>query len=211
MQNFISGLILLAERPVKVGDWVVLGNAEGDVRRINVRATEIQLGDRSTMIVPNSEFITKTVRNMTLANAEGRVLIRLPMPLDHPRHTGPRSHSAAFADHPGVLASPAPSVTLEGVEVGFLIFQAVAYVPSPRLAGGVRSDVLFAMLDGLRAAELPMAAYPGAPALSGRTARAGGCGATTTAARSARFGDLGTAPAASHQPLAGGAASTRAA
>ena len=81
VQNFISGLILLAERPVKVGDWVVLGTAEGDVRRINVRATEIQLGDRSTLIVPNSEFITKTVRNMTLANAEGRVLIRLPMPL----------------------------------------------------------------------------------------------------------------------------------
>jgi potassium efflux system protein len=81
VQNFISGLILLAEQPVKVGDWVVLGTAEGDVRRINVRATEIQLGDRSTLIVPNSEFITKTVRNMTLANAEGRVLIRLPMPL----------------------------------------------------------------------------------------------------------------------------------
>ncbi|MDM0031709.1 DUF3772 domain-containing protein [Variovorax sp. J22P271] len=162
VQNFISGLILLAERPVKVGDWVVLGNAEGDVRRINVRATEIQLGDRSTMIVPNSEFITKTVRNMTLANAEGRVLIRLPMPLTTHATRAREVILAAFADHPGVLASPAPSVTLEGVEVGFLIFQAVAYVQSPRLAGGVRSDVLFAMLDGLRAADLPMAAYPGA-------------------------------------------------
>jgi small-conductance mechanosensitive channel len=162
VQNFISGLILLAERPVKVGDWVVLGNAEGDVRRINVRATEIQLGDRSTMIVPNSEFITKTVRNMTLANAEGRVLIRLPMPLTTHATRAREVILAAFANHPGVLASPAPSVTLEGVEVGFLIFQAVAYVQSPRLAGGVRSDVLFAMLDGLRAADLPMAAYPGA-------------------------------------------------
>lgn len=167
VQNFISGLILLAERPVKVGDWVVLGNAEGDVRRINVRATEIQLGDRSTMIVPNSEFITKTVRNMTLANAEGRVLIRLPMPLTTHANRAREVMLAAFADHPGVLASPAPSVTLEGVEVGFLIFQAVAYVPSPRLAGGVRSDVLFAMLEGLRAADLPMAAYPVAPAYAG--------------------------------------------
>src|SRR2546427_12859221 len=74
--------ILLAERPVKVGDWVVLGDTEGDVRRVNVRATEIQLGDRSTVIVPNSEFITKTVRNMTLAGAPGRVLLRLPAPLD---------------------------------------------------------------------------------------------------------------------------------
>ncbi|MDM0106483.1 DUF3772 domain-containing protein [Variovorax sp. J22R24] len=167
VQNFISGLILLAERPVKVGDWVVLGNAEGDVRRINVRATEIQLGDRSTMIVPNSEFITKTVRNMTLANAEGRVLIRLPLPLTTHASRAREVMLAAFANHPGVLSTPAPTVTLEGIEVGFLIFQAIAYVPSPRLAGGVRSDVLFAILDGLQAAGLPMAAYPGVPPMPG--------------------------------------------
>jgi small-conductance mechanosensitive channel len=161
VQNFISGLILLAERPVKVGDWVVLGNAEGDIRRINVRATEIQLGDRSTMIVPNSEFITKTVRNMTLSNAEGRVLIRLPMPLTTDATRAREVMLSAFANHPGVLASPLPAVTLEGIEVGFMIFQAVAYVQSPRLSGGIRSDVLFAILEGLRAAGMPMAAYPG--------------------------------------------------
>ena len=140
------------------GDWVVLGNAEGDVRRINVRATEIQLGDRSTMIVPNSEFITKTVRNMTLANAEGRVLIRLPMPLTTNASRAREVMLAAFANHPGVLSTPAPTVTLEGIEVGFLIFQAIAYVASPRLAGGVRSDLLVAILDGLQTADLPLAA-----------------------------------------------------
>ncbi|SCK45275.1 Small-conductance mechanosensitive channel [Variovorax sp. HW608] len=172
VQNFISGLILLAERPVKVGDWVVLGNAEGDIRRINVRATEIQLGDRSTMIVPNSEFITKTVRNMTLANAEGRVLIRLPMPLSTHATRAREVILAAFGNHPGVLSTPAPSVTLEGVEVGFLIFQAVAYVQSPRIAGTVRSDVLFAILDGLREADLQMAAYPGIPSPTGAPAPA---------------------------------------
>ena len=167
VQNFISGLILLAERPVKVGDWVVLGNAEGDVRRINVRATEIQLGDRSTMIVPNSEFITKTVRNMTLSNAEGRVLIRLPMTLDVDAGRVRDVMLAAFAAHPGVLAIPAPSVTLDAVDVGVLTFQAIAYVQSPRLAGGVRSELLFTMLDGLRAAGLSLASYPGQAGLRG--------------------------------------------
>ena len=157
VQNFISGLILLAERPVKVGDWVVLGNAEGDVRRINVRATEIQLGDRSTLIVPNSEFITKTVRNMTLANAEGRVLIRLPMPLNTDAQRTRELMLAACAEHSGVLPTPAPSVTLEGVEHGMLIFQAIAYVQSPRVAGGVRSDLLFTILDLLKQAGLPLA------------------------------------------------------
>ena len=164
VQNFISGLILLAERPVKVGDWVVLGNAEGDVRRINVRATEIQLGDRSTLIVPNSEFITKTVRNMTLVNAEGRVLIRLPMPLSTDANQAREVLLGACTDHTGVLATPGPSVTLDGIEGGFLIFQVIAYVASPRLAGGVRSDLLFTMLERLRERDLPLAAYAAAPA-----------------------------------------------
>lgn len=81
MQNFVSGLILLAERPVKVGDWVSLGGVEGDIRRINVRATEIRMSDRSTVIVPNSEFITKVVRNVTLADPLGLVQLELPVPL----------------------------------------------------------------------------------------------------------------------------------
>jgi potassium efflux system protein len=171
VQNFISGLILLAERPVKVGDWVVLGTTEGDVRRINVRATEIQLGDRSTVIVPNSEFITKTVRNMTLTNAEGRVLIRMPMPLSTDAGRVRDLMLAACKGHPGVLATPEPSLSLEGIENGSLIFQAIAYVASPRLAGGVRSDLLFTMLEEFRKAELPlavptmmMASAPAAPA-----------------------------------------------
>jgi len=56
-----------------------------------------------------------------------------------------------------VLPSPAPTVTLEGIENGMLIFQAIAYVQSPRLAGGVRSDLLFAILDLLKGAGLPLA------------------------------------------------------
>lgn len=163
VQNFISGLILLAERPVKVGDWVVLGTSEGDVRRINVRATEIQLGDRSTLIVPNSEFITKTVRNMTLANAEGRVLIRLPMPLTTDAQQVRNIMLEACRGHASVLPTPEPSVTLDGIENGLLVFQAIAFVPNPRMAGGVRSDLLFVILDALRHAQLPMAVYVSAP------------------------------------------------
>ena len=157
VQNFISGLILLAERPVKVGDWVVLGTTEGDIKRINVRATEIQLGDRSTVIVPNSEFITKTVRNMTLTATEGRVLIRLPLPLSTDAKRVRELMLAACHAHPGVLETPEPSLSLEGIENGSLIFQAIAYVASPRLAGGVRSDLLFTMLDDFRNAGLPLA------------------------------------------------------
>lgn len=159
VQNFISGLILLAERPVKVGDWVVLGATEGDVKRINVRATEIQLGDRSIVIVPNSELITKTVRNMTLTSAEGRVLIRLPMPLSTDASQVRNVIMDAFRAHPDVLETPAPGVQLDGIDGGYMVFQGTAYVRSPRMSGGVRSDLLFSILDGLKAADLPLAAY----------------------------------------------------
>jgi potassium efflux system protein len=156
VQNFVSGLILLAERPVKVGDWVVLGGVEGDIRRINVRATEIQMSDRSTVIVPNSEFITKTVRNITHASPLGLVQIKLPMPLDTDVEQVRNLMLAAFQDHAEVQASPLPSVALDGIDGGKLVFNATAYVGSPRMSYGVRSDVLFEVLKRLREAKLPM-------------------------------------------------------
>ncbi len=156
VQNFISGLILLAERPVKVGDWVVLGTTEGDVRRVNVRATEIQLGDRSTVIVPNSEFITKTVRNMTLTGAPGRVLLRLPAPLDVDARRMRDLIQAAFTTHEGILDNPAPAVQLEDIVNGTLTFLAIGYVSNPRNAGGVKSELLFSILESLREAGMAL-------------------------------------------------------
>ncbi len=156
VQNFISGLILLAERPVKVGDWVKLGDTEGDIRRINVRATEIQLGDHSTVIVPNSEFITKTVRNMTWGGSQGRVLLRLPAPLDTDAQRMRALILDAFKAHESILESPGPSVTLEDIVSGTLTFLAIGYVSNPRNAGGVKSDLLFSILESLRAAGLAL-------------------------------------------------------
>jgi small-conductance mechanosensitive channel len=156
VQNFVSGLILLAERPVKVGDWVSLSNVEGDIRRINVRATEIQMWDRSTVVVPNSEFITKIVRNVTHANPLGRVQIRLPMPVTTDAEQARALMLGALADHPGVLDEPTPSVLLDGIEGNSLMFVATGYVGSPRLASGIRSDLLFDILGRLRQSGLTL-------------------------------------------------------
>jgi potassium efflux system protein len=156
VSNFVSGLILLAERPVKVGDWVTLGGIEGDIRRINVRATEIQMGDRSTVIVPNSEFITKTVRNVTLASPLGLVQIKLPMPLDTDTERVRDLLLQAFEQHDDVLETPAPKVFLDGFDNGNLVFNATGYVVSPRQSYGVKSALLFTVLGSLREAGLPM-------------------------------------------------------
>jgi len=160
VQNFVSGLILLAERPVKVGDWVSLGGVEGDILRINVRATEIQMGDRSTVIVPNSEFVTKTVRNVTRSNPLGLVQIKLPMPLSTDAEQVRELMLQALADHEDVLESPAPNVFLDGIDAGHLIFNARGYVSSPRAAYGVRSALLFTVLKRLDEAKLEVSSPP---------------------------------------------------
>ncbi len=157
VQNFISGLILLVERPVKVGDWVSLSSdVEGDIRRINVRATEIQMWDRSTVIVPNSQLITQNVRNVTQANALGRVQIKLPMPLDTDPDKLRELVLAVLREHADTLTTPAPYVQLENVNAGAMSFNCVAYVGSPRKVGDVKSDLLFKMLARLRSERMPL-------------------------------------------------------
>ncbi len=156
VQNFISGLILLVERPVKVGDWISLGTLEGDIRRINVRATEIQLWDRSTVIVPNSQLITENVRNVTQSNALGRAKIALPMPLDTDATRVRELVLEVLGGHPGTLATPAPYVLLENLDAGSMTFNCVAYVASPRDVAGVKSELLFEILERLRVARLPL-------------------------------------------------------
>ncbi|MBD8614168.1 mechanosensitive ion channel family protein [Pseudomonas putida] len=150
VQNFISGLILLTERPVKVGDWVSLAGVEGDIRRINVRATEIQMGDRSTVIVPNSQFITQNVRNVTMGNALGVVGITLTLPLDTDVLKIRDLLMTAYAEHEAVLSEPAPSVTFKDLTNAGLLISVSGFVNSPRSVGGVRSDLLFTILDRLR-------------------------------------------------------------
>ncbi|EIJ33381.1 mechanosensitive ion channel family protein [Thiothrix nivea] len=75
VNNFVSGLILLFERPIRRGDWIKVGEAEGYVRDISIRSTTIQTFDRSDIIVPNSEIISGQVTNMMLNDNYGRLII----------------------------------------------------------------------------------------------------------------------------------------
>lgn len=152
VQNFVSGLILLTERPVKVGDWVALGGVEGDIRRINVRATEIQMGDRSTVIVPNSEFITKVVRNVTMGSPMGLVQIKLPLPMDTDVEKARTLLLECLSGHEDIADAPAPSVLLDAIDQGRLVMIGTGSVTSPRQVGNVRSALLFDVLARFREA-----------------------------------------------------------
>lgn len=73
VNNFVSGIILLFERPVKVGDWVVINNYEGLVKQVNIRATEVQIWNGSIVIIPNADFLSSSVINYTLRDRQGRI------------------------------------------------------------------------------------------------------------------------------------------
>jgi small-conductance mechanosensitive channel len=77
VNNFVSGLILLIERPIKVGDWIVVGPDQGFVKDIRVRATEIETFDRSSVVIPNSELISNRVMNWTLKDKSGRGIVKI--------------------------------------------------------------------------------------------------------------------------------------
>ena len=156
VKNFISGLILLTERPVKVGDLVTISGIEGDIRRINVRATEILLTDKSTVIVPNSQFISQNVRNATMGNAQGVVTIPLTFPLDIDPVKVKDILLGAFTDNEKILDNPAPSVSFKDLSAQGILLSVTGNVLSQRLISSTRSELLFEVLVRLRAADIAL-------------------------------------------------------
>ncbi|MEX3896669.1 DUF3772 domain-containing protein [Paraburkholderia sp. BR10954] len=157
VKNFISGLILLAERPVKVGDMISIAGIEGDIRRISVRATQIQLADKSTVIVPNSQLISQNVRNVTMGNTtQGIACLVLTFALDVDPEQVRDILLDAYRDHPSVLAHPAPSVMFSQLTAEGITLTVMGHVRSPRIAADTKSELLFAILKRLRGADIPL-------------------------------------------------------
>ncbi|MCG7393610.1 DUF3772 domain-containing protein [Microvirga sp. ACRRW] len=162
VNNFISGLILLWERPIRVGDLVVVGDAEGYVRRINVRSTEIQTGDRATLIVPNSNLISGVVRNRVRNDRVGRVLVTIPVPrASDPDQVAEIMRTAALA-HREVMTEPNPRVLFKKATENTIDFDLICFVDDIDAAGRVSSDIYFEIFRGLRKAGIGMPA-PSAP------------------------------------------------
>ncbi len=156
VSNFVSGLILLAERPIKIGDLVVAGGEEGYVRKISVRSTEIETFDGANVLIPNSFFISEKVKNWTLRNNTGRVTIQAGVAYgSDPRKVKTILLEVAKA-HPGVMRMPAPSVDFEDFGAGILHFKLYAFVYDLNSSGSIRTDLHIAILDAFAAAGLVM-------------------------------------------------------
>jgi potassium-dependent mechanosensitive channel len=159
VSNFVSGLILLAERPIRVGDWVVVKSEEGWVRRISVRATEIETFDRATVIVPNSELITGIVKNWTHSNTIGRVKVKVGVAYDSDVEQVRTILLDCAHKHPQVMQTPPPRVFLLGFGDSALEFELFCIVANVENSLSVKSDLHFEVLARFRAAGIAIP-YP---------------------------------------------------
>lgn len=131
VNNFVSGLILLFERPIKTGDWIVAGNTEGYVKRIRMRSTLIQTFDRADVIVPNSELISAQVTNWMLYDARGRIKVPIGVAYGTDTQLVKETLLQVAKEHPNVIAdgsSPEPNVLFLGFGDSSLNFELRCHV-----------------------------------------------------------------------------------
>jgi potassium efflux system protein len=155
-QNFISGLILLVEQPVRKGDFVRVGDALGVVDDIGLRATRIITRDAVAIIVPNSGLVTEKVINHSRPTSNLRV--RVPVGVAYGTDTSRVRDIllAVTAATPGTLASPPPEVRFEAFGASSLDFALLLWIADPRTDLKVASDLRFAIDAAFRAAAIEM-------------------------------------------------------
>ncbi|MEO1274156.1 MAG: mechanosensitive ion channel domain-containing protein, partial [Pseudomonadota bacterium] len=158
VNNFVSGLILLIERPIKAGDWVELGSGMGYVQRVNVRSTVIETFDRASLIVPNSELVSATVINWTHTNLNGRVIVAVKVSMGSEPREVERIMLEVARAHPMVLRRPQPFVLFRGYSDYAMLFEVRAVLRDVNWILNVQSDFHFEIHKRFREAgiEIPV-------------------------------------------------------
>lgn len=145
INNFISGWILMGERPIRVGDFLELGDMLGTVEAINTRYTRVRRLDGVRMMIPNSQFLENTVVNWTIVDRKLRTIVRVGVRYGSDVQKVKRLLDEILANNPDILEDPAPNVIFEDFGDSALIFDAFFWIESTteRTLRGVRSALRF--------------------------------------------------------------------
>ena len=152
VNNFVSGLILLLERPVQIGDIIELSNVSGQVRRIGIRSSTIATGDGADVIVPNATLISERVLNWTLSSHQRRIEITVGVAYGSDPKKVIEVLETAARETPDVLAYPEPQAVFRTFGDSSLGFALSVWTNRQDILGTVRSRVALAVHDALGAA-----------------------------------------------------------
>lgn len=154
VNNFVSGIILLIERPVKVGDWVVIGQNEGIITSIRVRATEIETFHRANVIIPNSDLLQNAVKNWSYHDR--MVRIDIPVNLDYNCDIDKAEEVLleCIKDFPDTMKRPAPSVNFRDFGPSGLRVELRFFIEDVNNNVRISSDVRKRMFHALRGANI---------------------------------------------------------
>ncbi|MHA7901377.1 MAG: mechanosensitive ion channel family protein [Henriciella sp.] len=157
VNNFVSGLILLFERPIKIDDWVITASGEGRVKKINVRSTEIETFDRCSIIVPNSELISSSVQNWTYKDDTARVIVPVGVSYDSDPEQVREVLLTCAQNHPQILEDPEPFVYFADFADSSLNLELRAFIRDANNSLLVRNDLRFKIFSALKKAgiEIP--------------------------------------------------------
>ena len=141
VENFTSGILLLAERPIKEGDWIEVGEFSGIVRKISVRSTQLETFDRHFIIIPNSLLITGSVKNLSFTGGAARIRVPVGVSYDADVDRVHKLLKEIALSLPNVLSDPEPAVLLTDFGDSSINFDVLCFVADVTTGSGTQSEL----------------------------------------------------------------------